>query len=73
MSNDVEDRLTDLVNDALKNELRDTTNMNFPFLNIEDYTAKTGKRFRRTKKQMDEGMTREQAFQLFMESLVEKN
>ena len=70
--NNIEDRLTGLVADALKNELRDTTNMNFPFLDIEDYTRKTGKRFRRTKKHLEEGQTREQAFQLFMESLVEK-
>ena len=31
---------------------------------IEDYTAKTGKRFRMTKRQKDLGMTREEAFTL---------
>ena len=31
---------------------------------IEDYTAKTGKRFRMTKRQKELGMTREEAFNL---------
>jgi hypothetical protein len=31
---------------------------------IEDYTAKTGKRFRMTKRQKELGWTREQAFKL---------
>jgi CRISPR/Cas system-associated endonuclease/helicase Cas3 len=31
---------------------------------IEDYTAKTGKRFRMTKNQKELGMTREEAFKL---------
>ena len=31
---------------------------------IEDYTAKTGKRFRMTKSQKELGMTREEAFNL---------
>tara|TARA_R110000782_G_scaffold184388_2_gene274742 strand:+ start:107172 stop:107390 length:219 start_codon:yes stop_codon:yes gene_type:complete len=69
----VEDRLSTLVSDALKNELRDTSNMNFPFMDAGDYKKKTGKRFRRTKAQINAGLTKEQAFQEFMESIVEKN
>lgn len=70
--NDLVDRLTNLVSDAIKNELRDSSNINAPFLDIEDYTKKTGKRFRMTMEQKEAGMTREQAFQQFMEKMMEK-
>jgi hypothetical protein len=69
---DIEDRITQLISDALKQELAQSNDINAPFLNIEDYTAKTGKRFRITRAQRDAGLTREQAFQQFMEGMMEK-
>ena len=41
-------------------------------IDIEDYKKKTGKRFRITKAQRDAGLTREQAFQEFMEKMIDK-
>lgn len=70
---DLEDRLTDVVSDALKRELVNSSNINSPFLDVEDYMKKTGKRFRRTREQIESGLTKEQAFQQFMETMIEKN
>jgi|TARA_A100000172_G_scaffold51947_1_gene32776 hypothetical protein len=47
---------------APKEELTPTTPALYE--SIEDYTAKTGKRFRMTKTQKELGMTREEAFKL---------
>ncbi len=47
---------------APKEELTPTTPALYE--SIEDYTAKTGKRFRMTKRQKELGMTREEAFTL---------
>lgn len=70
---DIEDKLTHLVADALKNELRDSSNyVNAPYLDIEDYRRKTGKRYRMTRAQKESGLTREQAFQEYMEELMNK-
>tara|TARA_R100000963_G_C4538634_1_gene36781 strand:+ start:101 stop:319 length:219 start_codon:yes stop_codon:yes gene_type:complete len=69
---DIEDRITNLISDAIKQELAQSSDINAPFLNIEDYTSKTGKRFRMTRAQRDAGLTREQAFQQFMEGMMEK-
>ena len=69
---DIEDRITTLISDAIKQELAQSSDINAPFLNIEDYTSKTGKRFRMTRLQRDAGLTREQAFQQFMEGMMEK-
>lgn len=69
---DIEDRLADIVNKALKRELSRSNNENTPFLDIEDYKRKTGKRFRRTREQKESGLTREQAFQQFMEEMMDK-
>jgi hypothetical protein len=71
MSNEIENRISDLVKDAMKDNLT-PAGPNWPFLNIEDYTQKTGKRFRITMAQRDAGITREQAFQQFMEKLMAK-
>lgn len=71
MSNEIENRISDLVKDAMKDNLT-PAGPNWPFLNIEDYTQKTGKRFRITRAQRDAGITREQAFQQFMEKLMSK-
>ena len=68
----LEDRLTDLINETLKKQLSSSNDINAPFIDIEDYKKKTGKRFRMTKAQRDSGLTREQAFQEFMEKMVEK-
>lgn len=70
--NDLEDRLKEIVNNALKRELTRNDNENTPFLDIEDYKRKTGKRFRRTREQMEAGLTKEQAFQQFMEEMMDK-
>ena len=69
---DIEDRITNLISDAIKQELAQSSDINAPFLSIEDYTSKTGKRFRMTRAQRDAGLTREQAFQQFMEGMMEK-
>ena len=68
----IEDRITTLISDAIKQELAQSNDINAPFLNIEDYTSKTGKRFRMTRVQRDAGLTREQAFQQFMEGMMER-
>lgn len=70
---DIEDRLTDIVSEALKRELSNSNSINSPFLDVEDYKKKTGKRFRRTREQIESGLTKEQAFQQFMETMIEKN
>ena len=70
---DIEDRITTPISDAIKQELAQSNDINAPFLNIEDYTSKTGKRFRMTRVQRDAGLTREQAFQQFMEGMMEKS
>ena len=68
----LEDRLTSLINETLKKQLSSSNDVNSPFIDIEDYKKKTGKRFRMTKAQRDAGLTREQAFQEFMENMVEE-
>ena len=61
-----------MIQDALKRQLSNSNDINSPFIDIEDYKKKTGKRFRMTKAQRDAGLTREQAFQEFMEKMVDK-
>jgi hypothetical protein len=68
---DVTERLSELVKNAMKDNLQGSGS-NWPFLSPEDYTKKTGKRFRMTKAQKEAGISREQAFQEFMESLINK-
>jgi hypothetical protein len=68
----LEDRLTSLIDETLKRQLSSSNDINAPFIDIDDYKKKTGKRFRMTKAQRDSGLTREQAFQEFMEKMVEK-
>ena len=68
----IEDRLTVVIDKALKRQLSNSNDINAPFMDIEDYKKKTGKRFRITKAQRDAGLTREQAFQEFMENMVDK-
>ena len=61
-----------IIDEALKKQLSNSNDINAPFIDIEDYKKKTGKRFRMTKAQRESGLTREQAFQEFMENMVEK-
>jgi len=68
----IEDRLSIVIDEALKRQLSNSNDINAPFINIEDYKKKTGKRFRMTKSQRELGLTREQAFQEFMENMVER-
>lgn len=69
---DFDDKIKQLVQTAMKDTLGSNSNYNYPFLDIDDYRTKTGKRFRMTKSQRDQGLTREQSFRQFMESLMEK-
>lgn len=71
MSN-LANRLSSIIENAIKAELYDSCDSSYPFLNVEDYIRKTGKRFRMTKSQKDSGMTREQAFREFMENMMDK-
>ena len=68
----IEERLTAMIQEALHRQLSNSNDINAPFIDIEDYKKKTGKRFRITKAQRDAGLTREQAFQEFMEKMVDK-
>jgi uncharacterized protein (UPF0218 family) len=72
MSNDIENRIGDMVTNAMKDNLSGT-NQNWPFLDIQDYKTKTGKRFRMTREQKQAGLTREQAFAQFMDELMTKS
>ena len=65
-------RLSVIIDEALKKQLSNSNDINAPFIDIEDYKKKTGKRFRMTKAQREAGLTREQAFQEFMENMVER-
>jgi hypothetical protein len=66
----IEDRLSIVIDEAMKRQLSNSNDVNSPFIDIEDYKKKTGKRFRMTKAQRDGGLTREQAFQEYMERML---
>jgi hypothetical protein len=68
----LEDKLTSMIQEAMRRQLSNRNDINSPFIDIEDYKKKTGKRFRMTKAQRDAGLTREQAFQEFMENMIDK-
>ena len=68
----IEDRLKIVIDEALNKQLSNRNDVNAPFIDIDDYKKKTGKRFRMTKAQRESGLTREQAFQEFMENMVER-
>jgi len=67
----LEDRLSSLIDEALKKQLSNNNDINAPFMDIDDYKKKTGKRFRMTREQKESGLTREQAFREYMETLME--
>jgi|GEM_PF-5427915 len=64
----VNDKLEQIVNDAMTRQLRGTNsvNANPQFDSIEHYTKMTGKRFRMTKEQKARNISREDAFQEFL-------
>lgn len=66
--NNVNDKLEQIVNDAMTRQLRGNTQSEpvAQYESIEHYTQVTGKRFRITKDQKDRGISREEAFQEFL-------
>lgn len=66
--NNVNDKLEQIVNDAMSRNLRGTTNNqpNAQYESIEHYSQTTGKRFRMTKEQKAREISREEAFQEFL-------
>jgi hypothetical protein len=72
MLENFDEKVADLVKEAMKDNLSGNL-VNAPFISIQDFTAKTGKRFRMTKAQKDAGLSREQAFTEFVNNLVTKD
>tara|TARA_R110000868_G_scaffold13711_1_gene63538 strand:- start:12738 stop:12950 length:213 start_codon:yes stop_codon:yes gene_type:complete len=67
MMNDVNDKLEQIVNDAMGRQLRgEKKQPNNEYQNIKQYTELTGKRFRMTKEQKTRNLTRDQAFDEFV-------
>lgn len=66
-------KIGELVDKAMKENFSGKESHNWPYESIEDYKAKTGKKFRMTKRQKESGMTREQAFAEFMDNMVKKS
>lgn len=67
---EVENKLGDLIKNAMKETL--TGKENWPFQDPQDYAKRTGRRFRMTADQMSRGLTREEAFRESMEKMVSK-
>jgi len=70
---DLTDSINDIIKRAMKDHLNDSTSSGLPFLDPTDYKAKTGRRFRMSPEQISRGLTREQAFQEFVQKLMEKS
>lgn len=70
--NNLPEKIEDLVRTAMQENLAGTQGNNYPFLDAEDYKTKTGHRFRMTRAQKEAGLSREQAFQEFMQKMVDK-
>jgi len=75
MVNSSDERLKTLINtiknqaDEVFSEIMSTSkDSNSEYSSIEEYTKKTGKRFRMTKNQTDRGLTREEAFFEFLKN-----
>tara|TARA_R110002020_G_scaffold22920_18_gene76933 strand:- start:4021 stop:4296 length:276 start_codon:yes stop_codon:yes gene_type:complete len=59
--------LDNLINKAMENTFSAEANEgSLPFQNPEDYRKATGKRFRMTKEQKNSGMSRQEAFEVFI-------
>ena len=61
------DVLSNIIDEAFSKAFKEKKEVshsaNPEYVSIEEYTGKTGKRFRMTKDQMDRGLTREEAFE----------
>jgi len=57
----LEDLLDEVFNDSMEKHF-DEMKPEVIYVNIEDYTDKTGKRFRMNKDQKERGLSREEAF-----------
>ena len=57
----LEDLLDEVFNDSMEKHF-DDKKPEIIYENIEDYTSKTGKRFRMNKDQKERGLSREEAF-----------
>jgi len=68
---DPNEKLEQIVNDAMARQLRaqDEPVTQPLFESIEQYQATSGKRFRMTKDQISRGISREDAFQEFVQKL----
>ena len=63
----VNDKLEQIVNDAMTRQLRgDSKTQTSMYESIEQYSKMTGKRFRMTKDQKARNVSREEAFQEFL-------
>ena len=59
--------LDNLISKAMENTFTAEANEgSLPFANPEDYRKATGKRFRVTKEQKENGMSRQEAFEIFI-------
>jgi hypothetical protein len=68
--NNVNDKLEQIVNDAMQRQLRGNEKSVTPvYESIEHYTQVTGKRFRITQDQKTRGISRQEAFNEFVSKL----
>lgn len=77
-----EDRLSELLDKIVNQAFTDGFGKDLPndmlsgtrphYSSIKEYTERTGKRFRMTKKQTEEGLTREESFNEFQQKLFKR-
>jgi len=77
-----EDRLSELLDKIVNQAFNDGFGQDLPddmlsgsmpkYSSIQEYTERTGKRFRMTKKQTDRGLTREASFDEFQQNLFKR-
>ena len=72
---DFSERLSNIITRALADKLkyRSSTPAEAMYESIEHYTRITGKRFRKTKAQVKRGLSREEAFQEFLENKAKED
>ena len=68
---DLPTQLEDLVKNAMKENLSGSSGI-YPFLDPDDYFKKTGRRFRITREQKKAGISRQEAFEQFMQKKADK-
>ena len=71
MSTELENKLENMVTNAMTSNLQKDRS-NWPYQSPEDYRAKTSKRFRMTKEQVAKGLSRDEAFEQFIQTLMTK-